>query len=166
MAGLGSTVQRMIINILGNEGAMLQEFPGGILSRPPQKGNGWTATPNAFYTTAENPLESAKLKPLIVVLDGGDNPSPDAGARNGYVEFPLVRGYARDDEPGEEALKLLGDRLRARFTREWYQRDDGRPIEFVLLERQPVQEADEFGFVDRIFTIWRIQATYVYGTGE
>lgn len=165
MAGLGNTTQRMIINILGSESAMLSHFPGGILPRAPQKGNGWSATPDAFYGS-ENPAESAKLKPLIVVLDGGDNPSPDSGARNGYVEFPLVRGYARDDEDGEEALKLLGDRLRARFTREWYMRDDGRPVEFLLLERQPNQEADEFGFVDRIFTIWRIQATYVYNTGE
>jgi hypothetical protein len=165
MASIGPTVQRMIVNILQSEPAMLSFFPGGILTRPPQKGNGWTATPDAFYGT-ENPLESAKLKPLIVVLDGGENPSPDAGARNGYVEFPLVRGYARDDLDGEKALKLLGDRLRARFTREWYQRDDGRTIEFLLLERQPVQEADEFGFAERIFTIWRIQATYVYGTGE
>lgn len=160
MAGLGPTVQMMIRNILHQEAGLITRFPGGVSTRFPQAGKGYSATPTLFYG-ADNPKEHAKLKPVVVVLDGGENPSPGAGARNGYVEFPLVYGYAPDDEQGEADLAWLRGILRLRFNRTWYQRDDDRPIELLTLEGQAKAEGDEFGFPDRIFRIWRVQATFV-----
>jgi hypothetical protein len=155
----------MIASILQAEAGLLTRFPGGVSRRFPQSGNGYSATPTLFYGI-ENPKEHAKLKPVVVVLDGGDNPSPGAGARNGYVEFPQVYGYATDDDEGRENLAWLGGILHLRFDRTWYLRNDNRPIEFLTLERQAEAEGDDFGFPDRIFSIWRIQATYVHTIGE
>lgn len=160
MAGIGETIPRMIANIISNDSGVTQRFDGGVSLRFPQSGKGYSSTPWLFYG-GENPKEHAKLKPVIVVLDGGENPSPGAGARNGYVEFPLVYGYATDDDEGEANLAWLGDRLQTHFNRQWYERNDGRPVELLRLERQSQQEGDDFGFPDRIFQIWRIQATLI-----
>lgn len=155
------SLQDHIIFVLKNEAALLATFNGGVWPRIPQAGSGATATPGAFWG-AENPGEAGKLKNTISVLDGGDDPAPNGAARDGYVGFPLVRGFVANTTSGRAALMQLEDRLHFRFNRHvTYARVDGSAVIFQVLERQPQQDGDEFGYPGRIFTTWRVQGTYV-----
>jgi hypothetical protein len=137
-------------------------FNGGVLTQLPKIGTGPGSTPQAFYTSAESPTQSGKLKNTISVIDGGDDPSPGGAALNGFVGFPLVYGWVIDTPTGIDAIKLLDERLHARFRRGVsYPHPNGSGIQFVILERQPIRDGDDFGYAGRVFTIWRIQGTFV-----
>jgi hypothetical protein len=135
-----------------------------IMTRLPRAGTGQSATPQAFYTSAESPTEAGKLKPTIVVLDSGDNPSPNGAAHKGFVGFPLVYGYVAVSPVGEAMLATLQRKLHYHFPMDrgsWYPLGTGPGVEMKTLERQLIRDGDEFGFSGRQFAIWRIQATFV-----
>jgi hypothetical protein len=136
-------------------------FPGGVWPRLPRVGTGWSATPGAFYG-GENPLEAGKLKPTISVIDGGNVPSPGGVAHNGFVAFPLVYGYAAANPVGEAVLDTLEDRLHYWFPLRGRSYPLGLVgVELKTIERQPNREADDFGYPGRIFSIFRVQGTFV-----
>jgi hypothetical protein len=121
--------------------------------------------PTTFWGP-ENPAESGKLKNTLSVLDGGDVPAPNGVGRGGYTSFPLVYAYVKPDSSGDTALNLLQQALFNRFRRGIsfpYVDADGHYVglEIVTLERQPLRDGDDFGYPDRQFTIWRLQATRV-----
>jgi hypothetical protein len=158
----GSWLQHTIINVMLSEGALLSQFPGGLWDRIPKVGTGPGATPGAFYTQAEDASQSGKLKPVISVLDGGDNPSPGGAAHNGFVGFPQVYGYAFATPSGRALLGALDDRLRFRFRRGVsYPTPYGGSAELLTLERSPIRDGEDFGYPGRSFAIWRIQGTFV-----
>lgn len=158
-------LQALIRVALSSESAMMSFFPGGIFPRLPRAGKGASATPNAFWTQAENQLESGKLKNVISVLDGGNNPAPNGVARGGYMGFPLVYAFVEPSN-GSAALKALRNALKARFNRKlsypWLDSANNvTGMEIVTLERQVIRDAEDMGYPDRWFTIWRLQATSV-----
>ncbi len=152
----------LIILTLQNDSLLgPSEFPGGVWPRLPRIGTGSMATPGAFYCT-DTPLESGKLKPVISVIDGGSNPSPGGVAHNGFVEFPLVYGYSFANTAGEADLDLLEERIRFHFPLRGRSYPLGvRSVRMKALERQPNREADDFGYPGRIFSIIRVEGTYV-----
>lgn len=157
----GTWLQHVIINTLFSEPVLLSQFPGGLWDRIPKVGTGATATPGAFYGN-ENPAEAGKLKPVISVVDGGDNPAPNGAAHNGFVGFPQVYGYTIATPSGRSLLGSLDDRLRFRFRRGVsYPTPYGGGAELVTLERSPIRDGEDSGYPGRVFAIWRIQGTFV-----
>jgi hypothetical protein len=138
----------------------LGAFTGGVWNRWPKAGTGFGATPYAFE--AGTAITAPRMKNTITVLDGGENPAPGGAPRDAYQGFPMVYGWAHAGDDGKAALGVLGDRLRAMFRRgSSFDLTSGAGVELVTLERQPLRDADEFGWPGMIFTVWRVQATYV-----
>jgi hypothetical protein len=158
--------RNVIAYMLGTSGEAaptLALFNGGVIEVLPKIGvGGVTNTPQAFYTPAEDPKQSGKLKNTIAVIDGGDDPAPNGAARNGFSGFPLVYAYVAANPAGEAAITALDVVLRSLFRRgRSYPRADGGGMEIIVLERQPILDGDDIGYPGRIYTIWRLQATYV-----
>lgn len=155
-------IREIVRLVLEGDSQVTERFSGGILRRLPQVGTGAYATPGAFWP-AEHP-EAGKLKNTIAVLDSGDDLSPGGSGQRGFVGFPLVYAWVTSGTTGEDMLEWLDERLHYRFNRGVsYPRGDdaGSMLELVTLERQPIRDADDFGYPGRVFTIWRIQGTYV-----
>ena len=155
-------IRNLIINtLLGDPLLHPTPFSGGVWPRLPRTGSGWLATPGAFYSSSD-PANAGKLKPTISVIDGGDNPSPGGVAHNGFVAFPQVYGYSTANPAGEADLALLDRRLRDLFPLKGRSYPLGTVgVELMTLERQRIFDADDFGYAGRIFTIWRVQGTFV-----
>lgn len=168
MAGLRTPVQSVIINALDGIGGLYPSpFPGGINDTLPKAGSGGGATPDMFYDNS-NPLEAGLLKPVISVLEGGDNPAPNGAARNGYVQFPLVYAFVTPDGAGATALATLDSKLHSLFRRgvsyllvNGVGPEQVSGLEILVLERQVLRDGEDFGTPDRKFAIWRLQATYL-----
>lgn len=168
MAGLRTPIQAIIIETLNNtSGLVPSPFLGGINDTLPKAGGGETATPELFYDSS-NALEGGLLKPLVSVLEGGDNPAPNGTARNGYVQFPLVYAFVTPDSAGASALTTLDNALQLRFRRgvsypvvSGAGAEQASGVEIVVLERQLLRDGEDFGTPNRKFAIWRLQATYL-----
>jgi hypothetical protein len=151
-------LQALIIEILTQD-VSPSNFDGGVWPKLPRAGTGQSATPGAFYPST-HPTQAGRLKNTIAVLDGGDNPAPNGEAINGFVGFPQVYAWITPGPTGDAALSALDSILRSRFRRGVsYPRTDGTGMELRVLERQPIRDAEEFGYPGRDFTIWRIQGT-------
>lgn len=155
-------IRDLIINtLIGDSLLYPTPFSGGVWPRIPRVGTGWLATPGAFYPSTD-PSNAGKLKPTIAVIDGGSNPSPGGVAHNGFVAFPQIYGYSTANASGEADLGLLEERLHAWFPLRGRSYPLGTVgIEVKTLERQPIRDADDFGYPGRIFAIWRLQGTFV-----
>jgi hypothetical protein len=168
MAGLRTPIQSIVIDaLIGISGLFPSPFPGGINDTLPKAGSGGTATPDMFYDSS-NALEAGLLKPLISVLDGGDNPAPNGAVRNGYVQFPLVYAFVTPDSAGASALATLDSKLQTLFRRgvsyllvNGVGPEQVSSVEIVVLERQILRDGEDFGTPNRKFAIWRLQATYL-----
>lgn len=156
------TIRELVISVLLADPTITGDFTGGIWRRLPQIGTGSSATEGAFWPAGT--LEAGKLKNTIAVLDGGDDLSPGGLGQRGFVGFPLVYAWVAASPAGEALLAKLDERIHYRFNRGVsYPRGDeaGSMVELVTLERQPIRDGDDFGYPGRMFTIWRIQGTYV-----
>jgi len=159
VAYLETPLQRKIIELLNTDALLTSAFFGGIYPRLPRAGKGATATPNAFYTDAENPLQSGKLKPTIAVLDGDDVPAPAGEVLGGYQSFPWVYAYVIPDVTGETALGHLERVLRTKFRRDLsYPVYDVTGTQIIVLNRSGLLDGEDVGYPDRLWTRWRLQA--------
>jgi len=155
---------RVIQIIEGNFNVVPTPFEGGVWNRLPQAGTGPGSTPGAFYTSAESTKLAGKLKDTISVVDVGESPAANGEGRDGFSAFPMVYGFAANSASGTAALALLDERLHAYFRRGLhYARGDdaGTGLDLLVLERQPLRDADDLGYPGYIFTVWRIQGTFI-----
>jgi hypothetical protein len=162
MASLAE-IRDLVIDILLADTTPLHPTPfsGGVWPRLPRVGSGNLSTPGAFYPSTD-PQNAGKLRPTISVIDGGYNPAPGGVALNGFQAFPLVYGYSTANASGEAHLGTLGERLHAWFPLRGRSYPLGiGGVELKTLERQPIRDADEFGYPGRIFAIWRLQGTFI-----
>lgn len=143
-----ASIRHQLIAILAADAAFAALATGGVWDRDLKRNTGTVAAPTPRSTPgAFDPAPPFAVRPSVVVMDGGENPSP-GGVRGTFASFPRLVYYAPPTAAGEASIGAMARRARVVLDGRSVPIDGGgSAIVDVLPDRRGIVEEPDMGAV-------------------